>query len=103
MWCQMSKPENTYNKIVRELEAAGANLRCKDLVRALRSLGFDVRDGRKQGHKVITHPGIADFSADGFTCGHGTNPEIKPVYVKKMVKLMRSYEPDLTEFLREST
>ena len=99
----MPKSEKTYNNIVRELEAAATNLRCKDLIRTLRSLGFDVRDGRKQGHKVVTHPGIASFSADAFTCGHGTNPEIKPVYVKKMVKLLRRYEPDLTEFLRESS
>jgi hypothetical protein len=84
------------------LSAVGGNLRCNELARTLRGLGFDVRDGKKAGHKVVTHPGIARFSTAAFTCGHGKNPEIKPVYVKKVIGLLRDYESDLVAFLRES-
>ena len=91
-----------FDEALETLSAAGGNLRCNDLVRALRALGFDVRDGKNAGHKVVTHPGLARFSAAGFTCGHGKNPEIKPVYVRKMVGLLRDYESDLVAFLRES-
>ena len=90
-----------FDEALAALLAVGGNLRCNDLVRTLRSLGFDVRDGKKSGHKVVTHPGIARFSTAAFTCGHGKNPEIKPVYVKKMISSLRDYESDLIAFLRE--
>lgn len=83
------------------LESAGASLRCKDLVAALKGLGFDVRDGTKQGHKVFTHPHIPDFTSSGFTCGHGTNPEVKPNYPKSVLKLLHRYETELITYLRE--
>ena len=39
------------------LLSTGADIRCNAMVRLLTELGFSVRDGRKQGHKVVTHPG----------------------------------------------
>lgn len=51
---------------------------------------------------VFTHPSLVRFSTAGFTCGHGKNPEIKTVYVKNMIGLLREYEGDLVAFLRES-
>jgi hypothetical protein len=83
-----------------QLEQASASLRCQDLVRILTRLGFDVRDGRKQGHKVMTHPGVPSFTSQGFTCGHGRNPEIKPVYVRRIAATLRQYEPELADYLR---
>lgn len=86
---------------LNDLDAAGASLRCKDLISKLRSLGFEVRDGKKQGHKVFSHPGVPAFSASAFTCGHGKNPEIKRVYVRNVARTLRAYEADLTDYLRE--
>lgn len=74
-------------------------MRCQDILRALESLGFEVRDGGKQGHKVVTHNGIPGFLSAAFTCGHGRNPEIKAVYVSKMRKLLLTYESELVSFL----
>ncbi len=91
-----------FDEALDALLTAGANLRCSDLVRTLRGLGFDVRDGKSPGHKVITHPGIARFSTSGVNCGHGKNPEIKRAYVTKMIGLLRDYESDLVAFLRKS-
>ncbi|MEA3278869.1 MAG: hypothetical protein U9Q81_26965 [Pseudomonadota bacterium] len=67
----------------------------------LRSLGFEVRDGKKAGHKVFVHHGIAAFSSGGYTCGHGKNPEIKPVYVKRIARLIKQYEVELLAYLGE--
>ncbi|MBK1630905.1 hypothetical protein CKO31_09155 [Thiohalocapsa halophila] len=83
-----------------ELEQAVTSLRCSTLVRILKSLGFDVRAGSKPGHKVMTHPGVPSFTSQAFTCGHGKNPEIKPVYVRKVAATLRRYEPELAEYLR---
>ncbi|WP_295878933.1 type II toxin-antitoxin system HicA family toxin [uncultured Thiohalocapsa sp.] len=83
-----------------QLEQAVTSLRCSDLVRILRKLGFDVRDGAKQGHKVMTHPGVPSFTSQAFTCGHGKNPEIKPVYVRNIVATLRQFESELAEYLR---
>jgi len=87
--------------VLDELDSVGANLRCNDLISKLRSLGFKVRDGKKQGHKVLTHPGVPSFTTSSFTCGHGKNPEIKPAYVRKVAGVLRTYEPELTDYLRE--
>ena len=67
----------------------------------LASLGFGVRDGKKQGHKVFVHHGVSSFTSGAYTCGHGRNPEIKPVYIKKVVKLLRQYESELIQYLGE--
>lgn len=82
------------------LESAGSSLRCKDLVRALQDLGFDVRDGKKQGHKVFTHPHIDTFTSGSFSCGHGKNQEVKPNYPKSVLRLLRQYEAELISYLR---
>lgn len=85
--------------VIETLRASKATIRCQDMIAHLQSLGFEVRDGRKQGHKVVLHPGIAGFYSDAFTCGHGRNPEIKPAYVGKMATLIERYESELREFL----
>ena len=85
--------------VLAELDAAGAGLRCNDLISKLRTLGFDVRDGRKPGHKVLTHPGLPAFTSSSFTCGHGRNPEIKPVYVRNVAAVVRNHEAALSEYL----
>jgi hypothetical protein len=97
----MTSAAHQVRSVLDDLEAAGANLRCNDLIGKLRLLGFEVRDGKKQGHKVFTHPGMPTFTSRPFTCGHGRNPEIRPVYVRKVLKVLRDYETELTHYLRE--
>ena len=43
------------------------SIRCNDMIRLLEGLGFAIRDGKKAGHKVITHPGLASFTSASFT------------------------------------
>jgi len=85
--------------VVDALLAAKATTRCQDLIQQLEALGFEVRDGKKQGHKVVTHPRLRGFLSAGFTCGHGRNPEVKPVYVRQMVQVLRQYHTELLELL----
>ncbi|XSG84782.1 MAG: hypothetical protein ACPW60_13755 [Methylohalobius sp. ZOD2] len=67
------------------------------------SLGFEVRDGKKAGHKVFVHHGMASFTSGAYTCGHGRNPEIKPAYIKKVAKLLKQYETELIQYLGEKS
>lgn len=90
-----------FNNVVRTLESGKRNTRCKDLIKALKSLDFEVRDGSKQGHKVFIHDGLVGFCSASFTCGHGRNPEIKPAYVSKVLKVLRNYEIELIKYLED--
>ncbi len=76
-----------------------ASIRCQEMATLLQGLGFVVRDGKKQGHKVIVHDGLQGFLSDSYTCGHGRNPEIKPAYVGKLARLLRRYKAELVEYL----
>jgi len=97
----MTGAADRVRSVLNALDEAGANLRCKDLISRLRDLCFYVRDGRRPGHKVVTHPGLPGLTSLGFTCGHGRNPEIKPVYVRNVARMVRVYQAELTDYLRE--
>lgn len=80
---------------------SGKALRCKDVIVALEGLGFEVRDGKRGGHKVYVHDGLVDFHSSAFNCDHGKNPQIKSAYIKKIAKVLRQYEQELVELLGE--
>ncbi|MGI0153613.1 MULTISPECIES: type II toxin-antitoxin system HicA family toxin [Pseudidiomarina] len=80
---------------------SGKALRCKEVIAALETLGFEVRDGKRGGHKVYVHDGLNDFHSSAFNCDHGKNPQIKPAYIKKIVKVLKQYEQELLELLGE--
>jgi hypothetical protein len=101
MRCQMVGKDR-FRDVLDALTTSKAAMRCQDLVSALQRLGFEVCAGRKQGHKIVLHRGIPNFWSDGFTCGHGRNPEVKPAYVTKIRKLLVRYETEIVNYL-EST
>jgi len=80
---------------------SGKTLRCKDVIAALERLGFEVRDGKRGGHKIYVHDGLDEFHSSAFNCDHGKNPQIKPAYIKKIVKVLKQYEQELLELLGE--
>jgi len=61
----------------------------------LESLGFEVRDAKKAGHKIVVHHGIPTFTSAAYTCGHGKNPEIKPAYARNILAMSKQYENEL--------
>ena len=85
--------------VIQALSEAGASLRCNEMRSVLVSLGFDVRDGRKPGHKVVTHRYIEGFFSTSYTCGHGKNPEVKPAYVRQIRNTLRTYYQQLSDYL----
>jgi len=91
----------TVTEAIQALQQAGASMRCSELQKILESLGFEVRDGRKQGHKVVTHPGLEEFFSASYTCGHGRNPEVKRNYVRSMLALVKQYRDDLQEITED--
>jgi hypothetical protein len=95
----MSKHKD-YDRALQKLKEGGASMRCKDLVDILQTLGFEVRNGKSAGHKVVSHSGLPGFTSAGFNCGHGDNPEVKRPYVKSMVALLERHEDELRAFLK---
>ena len=69
------------------LQQHKTNLCCKDVKYLLESLKFEVKDGKRGGHKVFVHYGLPSFQSGSFNCGHGKNPEIKPAYISKIIKI----------------
>lgn len=86
---------------LRTLGDSGATLRCGELRDLLVGLGFSVTDGKKAGHKVVTHIGLVDFHSTSYTCGHGKNPEIKRAYINNIRKVLQYHEVALRGFLQE--
>jgi len=78
-----------------------AAMRCNDMIVMLERLGFTIRDGKKEGHKIVLHSGILNFHATSFTCGHGRNPEIKSAYITNLLKVLRRYEAEILGFLEK--
>ena len=78
-----------YTEVVRTLQASKANIRWDTLAEQLARLGFEVRDGKRGGHKVFVHDGISAFISSSYNCGHGGNPEIKPAYIAKVLRILR--------------
>lgn len=91
----------TVTEAIQSLQQAGASMRCSELQKILESLGFEVRDGSKQGHKVVTHPGLEEFFSASYTCGHGKDPEVKRNYVRSMLALVKQYRDDLQEIMED--
>lgn len=78
-------------------------MRCEEAKKLLLQLGFDVKDGKRGGHKVFTHQHLPSFQSIGLNCDHGKNPEIKRPYIKKIIKLLEQHEEDLIKYLEKRT
>lgn len=68
--------DSLLDKALTALQGAGTSMRCDELTGFLESLGFQVREGRKGGHRIYFHPGLPDFASSSFNCDHGRNPQI---------------------------
>ena len=100
MRCHMSKDK--FNQIKKEFNGAGTSMRCDKAKALLTQLGFNVRDGKRGGHKIFTHPGVPEFRSGSLNCDHGKNPEIKKPYINKIIRILDIYEADLIAFLDKS-
>ncbi|MEW6766280.1 MAG: type II toxin-antitoxin system HicA family toxin [Pseudomonadota bacterium] len=94
------KHRDHLDSVLSRLGEAKSAIRCSELTSMLQELGFEVRDAKKQGHKVYVHDGLPSFTSDSFTCGHGKNPEIKSAYITKIIRKLRGLETELLAYLR---
>jgi predicted RNA binding protein YcfA (HicA-like mRNA interferase family) len=83
------------DEVIDKLQGSKTNLCCEDVKRLLVGLGFEVRDGKKGGHKIFVHDGLPSFQSGSFNCGHGKNPEIKPAYIKNIIKALNECKDEL--------
>jgi len=86
-----------FDTIISKLKQSRTNLRCEDLKATLRELGFEVRDGKNAGHVVYVHTGISEFRSGSFSCGHGRDRQVKPLYVRRVTQVLIQHEADLVE------
>jgi hypothetical protein len=89
------------NNVIDRLSREKKSIRCGDVTKLLESLGFVVRDGTKGGHKIYSYFGLGDFHGSSFNCGHGKNPEIKPIYVTNIIDVLNKYESEITHLLEK--
>lgn len=94
--------EELFNQVRQSFNDAGTSMRCNEARALLTKLGFNVRDGKQGGHKIFTHPGVAEFKSGALNCDHGKNPEIKKPYIKKIIRILDMYKRDLIAFLDKS-
>jgi len=87
--------DKAYTDTVARLKAAGASMRCNEVTALLKGLGFEVKNGKRGGHKVYTHRHIEAFKSSSYNCKHGKNPEIKRPYIKNIIKVLEKYEQEL--------
>jgi hypothetical protein len=61
----------------------------------LTRLGFLVRDCGKGNHKAFSHARLAGFTGGNYDCGHGKNPQVKSVYIRKIIRILENWEDQL--------
>lgn len=89
----------TFDEVVATLSAAKRSIRCDELTVQQTRLGFEVREGKRGGHRVFVHDGLSDFISASYNCGHGRNPEIKPVYINDVLKILRRHDAEIVKYL----
>lgn len=90
-----------FDEVVGVLSAAKKSIRCDELASQLNRLGFDVREGKLGGHRVFFHDGLQGFTSSSYNCGHGRNPEIKPGYIGKILRILRQHEAEILYYLEK--
>ena len=93
-----------YDEALRALEAgkAGSGLHCAEVRDLLTGLGFVVKDGKRGGHKTVTHPSLpsSDFISTGYNC-QGGNGIVDRNYLGQLVRVVRSNKDTLKRLLGE--
>ena len=90
-----------YEKCRKLLTERQTSLRCREVLKVLKDLGFKVKDASGGGHKLYRHPAIHDFFGSNFNCGHNSGDVIKANYIKSMLNVIEQYETEIKEFLGE--
>lgn len=94
--------DKDYDSVLKEFKQAGASMRCARVKKLLEKLGFTVRDGSNGNHKIFGHSGISAFTTGNYDCGHGSNSEVKRIYIKKnIIKILEGFKSEIEGFLKK--
>jgi len=93
MVSQMGKVQT----IISDWRQRKTNLRCNEVKAGLEHLGFTVRDGRRGGHKIVSHPQLKDFFGTDFNGGSGPNDLVKPRYIEKLTRVLSDWMEELEQ------
>lgn len=83
------------DEAIAELERAGGNFRCRDMVGLLESLGFVVEPCRQPTHKKVKHPALPRFFGAGFACEHRGNAGVRQCYINSMKRMLVTWKDEL--------
>lgn len=89
----MPKRTSSLEELIELLRNSGHNLRCEEIRQHLERFGFQVKSGKKAGHKVVDHETCQiSFNYD---CGHGRNPTPKRPYLKKIARELEIHREEI--------
>lgn len=91
-----------YDEVYAELAAgkASSGLPCVQVRSLLQQLGFHVKDGKRGGHKVVTHAHLPGFTTAAYNC-RGGNGDVDRNYLGSIMKVLRQHETALKKYLGE--
>jgi hypothetical protein len=93
--------DKLYDLAVSEIRESKANLLGERVEEILRSLGFDVREGKSGEHRIYTHAGLPEFLSSSFDMGHGKRKSIKLCYALNILRVLRQHESAIRSYLGE--
>lgn len=90
-----------YDELVDRLATVGnSGISCNGITALLESAGFQVKCGKRGGHRIVTHKNLPNFTTFGINCGHGRNGLVKKPYVTKFLNhVVKCYEIELRLYL----
>jgi hypothetical protein len=87
------------DEAIEFLKQRKKTLRSSELKGQLEFFGFKVRDCKKAGHKQVTHNKLSDFRGGSYSAGHGSDDQVKPGYVGKMIAMLNTYREELEKLV----
>lgn len=94
-----SHQEKTYTAVVNQLTAKKKTMLCREVRTALETLKFKVTPKGSAGHRAYKHPEIPSFFGGSYDCGHGSNGQVKPVYIQKILGVLDEYQDAIISYL----
>lgn len=90
------------DEVVAHFTARKKSGKCSDVTSRLQGLGFTITPGKCDGHKIVSHKGLEEFSTSSYNCEHGKNGDVSLPYMVKLIKVLRDNKISLAEYLKEA-
>lgn len=91
------------SKVVQTIlffSSRATNLRCAEVIKHLKRLGYTVIAKKAPSHKVYLHAGTKNYTGGNFNCGHGKNSQVLSSYIKNIISELDRARDDLEDYLR---